>query len=174
MSTTVHGSPQEFGDEQAFLQLRRRRRTRQDKTDMDITPMIDVVFQLLIYFIVASSLDAVTSVDLPKARYGTPVSGTKAVVLVVTGDAGGPSRVLDEKGAVIAEGDGEQQQEAIAAYVLARLLGQEGEEAKETVLIKAERRLKQHHVGRVIEALGRVKQDFPALEFVYIAVLETK
>jgi biopolymer transport protein ExbD len=158
-----------------FALLRQRRRRRRDASDIDITPMIDIVFLLLIYFVVASKLEQGATVDLPKARFGEPIAGTKAVVLVVQhGGSTGAIRVLAEDGTEIGSGDPDQQQDAIALHVLKGLLGQAEGVPKETVLIKAERDLKQRQVDRVLQAMGRVKVEFPALDSVYIAVLETK
>lgn len=158
-----------------FAQLRERRRRRHDETDIDITSMIDIVFLLLIYFIVASKFEAAANVDLPKAHYGLPVAGTKAVILVVQqGDTTGAIRVLQESGAEIASGDPDQTKEAIAQFVLKGMLGELGGGPRETVLIKADRELKARQVYHVLQAMGRVKVDFPALDSVYIAILEAK
>ena len=60
------------------------RRARTDDAEMDITPMIDVTFLLLIFFLVCSSPDQQNSVDLPKARYGTGVDKKNSVVITVS------------------------------------------------------------------------------------------
>ena len=51
---------------QELKDMRRRRGSEEPK--MDITPMIDVTFLLLIFFIVASRLDTQMVVDLAKAH----------------------------------------------------------------------------------------------------------
>jgi biopolymer transport protein ExbD len=167
---------EQFADDREFARLRSRRRRKHADDDIDITPMIDIVFLLLIFFIVASKIDPGASVSLPKARFGVPVAGTKAVVLVVVpGGSVGSVRVLKEDGAEIASGDNtEQLQAAVAQYALDGLMGKSEGGPKETVLIKAERGLKQREVDKVLQAMGRVKQEFVALESVYIAVLESK
>ncbi len=43
-----------------------------EDAEMDITPMIDITFLLLIFFLVASRLDEDAPVELPTARYGAP------------------------------------------------------------------------------------------------------
>lgn len=50
-----------------------RRRLTED-SELDMTPMIDCVFLLLIFFTVTSRPDQATSVELPPARYGKGVS----------------------------------------------------------------------------------------------------
>jgi biopolymer transport protein TolR len=140
-ATEVQDAAPQF--DQEFIRLRLRRRRRGSDGEMDITPMIDIVFLLLIYFIVASRPETNAAVDLPRARFGEPVAGTKAVVLIVRdGATTGTIRVFDEKGTKeIASGDPEQQQEAIAQYVLGQLQGASEDGPKETVLIEAEQHL---------------------------------
>ncbi len=53
-----------------------------DDSEMDITPMIDIVFLLLIYFLVCSS-QQMQSVLLPPAIYGTAVSDVKSLTFMV-------------------------------------------------------------------------------------------
>jgi len=45
-------------------------RRQLEDTEMDITPMIDVTFLLLIFFIVASKMDESANVPLPPAAPG--------------------------------------------------------------------------------------------------------
>ncbi|MBN2296737.1 MAG: biopolymer transporter ExbD [Pirellulales bacterium] len=59
------------------------RRPIQDSADMDITPMIDIVFLLLIFFLVSSTPDKNTAVELPPARYGVGVSEKNSVVITL-------------------------------------------------------------------------------------------
>ena len=40
------------------------------KTELSITPMIDVTFLLLVFFLVCSKVATQDAVDLPPARYG--------------------------------------------------------------------------------------------------------
>jgi biopolymer transport protein ExbD len=49
-------------DEQPALQLRRRART---EDEMDLTPMVDVTFQLLIFFMVTASFALQKSIEVP-------------------------------------------------------------------------------------------------------------
>ncbi len=41
--------------------------------EMDITPMIDITFLLLIFFLVCSTADQDTAIELAKARHGKAV-----------------------------------------------------------------------------------------------------
>ncbi len=62
--------------------IRPRQRQRED-IDMDITPMIDMVFLLLIFFLVSSTPDQKTSIELPKAQYGVAVTQNDSVIFTI-------------------------------------------------------------------------------------------
>ena len=66
---------------------RASRRFTQSDDEMDITPMIDITFLLLIFFLVASTPDRQTAVDLPTARFGRGVSQNNAVITGTERDA---------------------------------------------------------------------------------------
>ena len=53
-----------------------------------MTPMIDCVFLLLIFFTVTSRPDQATSVELPPARYGKGVSLQDSVIITVASREG--------------------------------------------------------------------------------------
>jgi biopolymer transport protein ExbD len=138
-----------------------------DDSEMDITPMIDLTFLLLIFFIVAGRIDQQAPIHLPPARHGSAVSVKSSVILTVTqrgtdgadvylGDGKDPDQLLDSS-------DLEAQSAAITEYV-----EQEIESGKETVLIKAEKGVRHRDVARVSRAVGKVRRDL------YVAVLELK
>lgn len=54
--------------------------------ELDITPMIDITFLLLAFFVVVSRMDPQASVILPKASYSEAVSEKTAVLIVVKED----------------------------------------------------------------------------------------
>jgi len=64
------------------------RQLRRPEVSINLTPLIDVVFLLLIFFMVSTSFSELTQlvVDLPEAE-GAPASADTAVLLVV--DVGG-------------------------------------------------------------------------------------
>lgn len=66
------------------------RKQKPEDTEMDITPMIDITFLLLSFFVVCSKMDPTTAVDLPKAIYGDAISEKDAIVFIVAaGDSKG-------------------------------------------------------------------------------------
>ncbi len=58
-------------------------RKRAEETDLDITPMIDVTFLLLIFFMVASTMQSTPERDLPPAKYGVGVMEKKATLIAI-------------------------------------------------------------------------------------------
>ena len=60
------------------------RQLRRPEVSINLTPLIDVVFLLLIFFMVSTSFSELTQlvVDLPEAA-GTPASADSTVLLVV-------------------------------------------------------------------------------------------
>lgn len=142
-------------DESVDEPLLRHRRFKED-SELDITPMIDVTFLLLIFFLVASVPDPDTSVELPPARYGKGVSERTSIILTI-GSSGA------DGGALVYEGDGTggtrlsddlaQQEQQIQNWVQAGVA-----EGKGTILIKAERDVKHREVARVAAAAAAVAQ----------------
>ncbi|MCA9270707.1 MAG: biopolymer transporter ExbD [Planctomycetales bacterium] len=142
-------------DEQ--LVVRPRRRPPQE-VDMDITPMIDIVFLLLIFFIVTSKLSETGARDLPTAAAGGAVAGKEAVVvtLVGTGDdvviyKGDSKDDADRLRAV----DAADQEDELVAYIRD---ARQGPPRKQYVLVKASRGVKHGQVARVSHAIGRATE----------------
>lgn len=144
------------------------RRARTTDAEMDITPMIDVTFLLLIFFLVCSTTDQQSSVDLPKARYGVGVDRKNSIVITVT-DEGidtAPVYLADGKIDAARLTDGPEEQANLIERAVLR--GRE-DENKENVLIKADRNVAHREVARVIKAVSRVEGTK-----IYLAVLESE
>jgi biopolymer transport protein ExbD len=150
--------------------LRRRQRPPLDEAEMDITPMIDCTFLLLIFFLVTSHLRSQTPLPLPVAQHGRVVAEEDCIVLTVLkgGDGRaqvyrGTSRVPEDR----LDGAGEAELEpAIIQYVEAQASGLR---PKRQVLLKAQRGLKQREVARVERAASQA-----AGGTLYVAVVETE
>ena len=131
------------------------RRPVRDSGEMDITPMIDITFLLLIFFLVASVPDYQKAVRLPGARHGKGVSEHTSVIVSVFHRGGkGPAEVYlgDGRSGERLPDDPKGQDEQITQAV------QEGfDHGKPTVLIKAERDVKHREVSRVAAAAARVE-----------------
>ena len=134
-------------------------RKKLEDAEMDITPMIDITFLLLIFFLVAAKMDSQRAVGLPDARAGSAILAEKAVTVII--EPSGPDAVLVFNG----EGDQfstdmEAQEEEITSYIEDQLDG-----GKQFVLLKAGKGIRHKEVSRVAQAIGRA--DVPSL---YLAV----
>lgn len=83
----------------------RRSRALPD-TEIDITPMIDVTFQLLIFFMVTSTMQGNPPADLPPAKSGGTIEVAKVINVVVkpaavSGEA--PQIEIDKKAVTLDE-----------------------------------------------------------------------
>ncbi len=140
-------------------------RPRQPSLDdeLDITPMIDITFLLLIFFLVSSKLNAEQAVDLPKARHGGVVVGKESVILIMRRGSGDQAEVERADGGPFSQ-DLEQQNEEIALYV------QQGLDAgKKHVIIRAEGSVRHGEVGRVS---GAISESMEEGQVINIAVME--
>ncbi|QDU94731.1 ExbD/TolR family protein [Lignipirellula cremea] len=146
-----------------------RRRRAMDDAEMDITPMIDITFLLLIFFLVAAKIESTTGVDLPEAKYGVPVAAKDSVIVTVASAPDGSAVVylgdaIDPQYRVNS-GDPADQRRALAEYVDKEL---NGSTAKHHVLIKADGALKHREVAKVLATIGGAVE----LEILHVAVLE--
>ncbi|MCH2181730.1 MAG: biopolymer transporter ExbD [Mariniblastus sp.] len=116
------------------------RRKSDDEADLDITPMIDITFLLLAFFVMVSKMDPQLPVDLPQALNGDVIPEKNCVVLVVLKGAGDDEysiyKGLTKAGADKIVGDDPvEQEEQIAQYVEETL---SRNPTIQTILIKAE------------------------------------
>ena len=68
--------------------MRRSRFARQDELDINMTPLIDMVFILLIFFIVTTSFVRETGVDVDRPEASTATSRENAALLLGIGADG--------------------------------------------------------------------------------------
>jgi biopolymer transport protein ExbD len=153
-------------EDDAPVQLKR---AKLEDSEMDIAPMIDCTFLLLIFFIVCSHVGQQAQVDLPKAKFGVPVPSKLAVVLTVAAGDGDSIRVFKGDGiddaTLINVGTVAEQEDAVAAYV-AEHVNEGGD--KQHVLIKAARGLKHRDVSRIAKASVRNAE----VSQLFIAIME--
>jgi len=165
MATDV-AAPAEQDEYIAEPALRLGNRRREEDVEMDITPMIDVTFLLLIFFLVASKMSADQAVALPEARAGIPISATNSVVLVLT-EAGPDAITVTDGGNKTFSSDLAVQEEEITQFVKDGIagVGGSGKGPKQYVLLKAAKGIKHKEVSRVAQAVAGA--EIPNL---YIAV----
>lgn len=61
-----------------------RRKRKAPEAEVDITPMIDLTFQLLIFFMVTSTMQGNPPADLPPSQSGGSIEVAKVINVVVT------------------------------------------------------------------------------------------
>jgi len=132
---------------------------------MDITPMIDITFLLLIFFIVCSTPDQKSSFELAEARHGKGVSERNSIFVTVSAESSDPAPVYLADGiqGESITNDPDAQRELIREAV------ETGRrDLRENVIIKADRNVAYRDVARVIKAVSSV-----AGTKIHLAVLES-
>jgi biopolymer transport protein ExbD len=134
---------------------------------MDIAPMIDLTFLLLIFFLVSSTPDQLTAIDLPEATHGVGVSELNSVIFTVAMGGLGPAPVYAADGRIpgteLAD-DLETQRRQIREAV-----EQGFRENKTSVIIKADKSVAHREVARVVKAVSQVEGVR-----IHLAVLDTQ
>ncbi len=120
--------------------------------------MIDVVFLLLIFFMVTSTMKQETELQVPPAKHGEGVSTDTAVVITIVTKDDNPEIYLSDG----PTGSPAQLSE-VAAYVQA---GMNADKAVKTVIIKADRELPSGYV----EEVARAANEAEGVEKFYVGV----
>ncbi len=142
---------------------------RDDDTEMDITPMIDMTFLLLIFFVLTSKIDTQGEVELPKTKFASTVLVDQSAVLVLAeGGPDGSARIFKgdrtDPAAQLQATNLADQEDEIIAYLEEQVDGT----AKRYVLLKASKGVKHRDVARVAEAASKVE----TVESLFVAVLD--
>jgi biopolymer transport protein ExbD len=144
-------APDDVESSAAFLRPRPK-----DDDEIDITPMIDCVFLLLIFFIINFRADPSKAVSLPVARYGNPVLGLDSVfITVMSGEGNGAQIYLADEAdptKLIRTANLLDQEQAIVDYVEREV---KGTPPKRQVIIKGGGQVAESHIARVAKAVGR-------------------
>jgi biopolymer transport protein ExbD len=136
---------------------------RKDEEEMDITPMIDITFLLLIFFVVASKMDPTQTGRIPKAVAGTSVSAKDSAVIFISPGGSGGAIVTDIAGKEFST-DEELQISEIVEYVTDEL-----DRGKQQVMILGDEDVKVLEVTKIQKIIG---DAFESLDNTYIAVKE--
>ena len=146
-------------------------RAKREDDEMDITPMIDITFLLLIFFLVASKMDTPAPVALPPAKNGSAVGTKDSVVVTITKGENDSAAIYKgeggDEGRLLKAADPVEQEAEIVAYLESELANNID---KTAVLIKAEKEVKHRDVGRVAKAVGKVS----GIEQLHVAVMEVQ
>jgi biopolymer transport protein ExbD len=130
------------------------RRKTVDVGELDITPMIDVTFLLLIFFMVTSTMKEPATADVPPARHGVGTDSGEAFVITVARPEG------DDEATVILPDDSRhsladlRQNGVLAAQVKAAV---ESDTPRTEIVINADRDLPHSVVREVSQMVGEVE-----------------
>ncbi|MEZ6094618.1 MAG: biopolymer transporter ExbD [Pirellulaceae bacterium] len=152
----------------------RPRKHKDEDNELDITPMIDITFLLLAFFVVASKMDPSAAVDLPRASFGDPVSEKDSVVFIITKGSDKDSYVIfkgrsNDEEAKINETEPTAQEEAVGFFVEQQLSTYP---EKQTILVKAEGGVKTGAVEVVKRGISL--SDLAESRQIYVGVEEAK
>ena len=129
-----------------------------DDVELDITPMIDVTFLLLIFFIVTSTMQTQVDLDVPAAKHGVGVPSRQATIVTIrAGESSGDPPVI-----ILGDGRGEEGTlDKLRRYVEADMKEHQTEE----VIIKADRDVLHGFVQRVLKVIAEVARDRKGLKY---------
>jgi len=165
MLVAAQEPPREEEDEPVSLRYRRRR--QREDVDMDITPMIDMTFLLLIFFLVSSTPDQATAIALPEAQHGIGVSQLESVVFTIAEGGLKTAPVYAADGRIPGT-ELPEQPEARRKRVL-ELVEQGFRENKTNVVIKGDKSVAHREVAQLVKAASQVEGMK-----IYLAVLDSQ
>lgn len=150
-------------DEEDFVLPRKKR----EDDEMDITPMIDITFLLLIFFIVCSTMDPTKIGKIPEADNGLAISAKNSAVIFINPGTG-DDVVLSRVDGTDFSTDEDAQASEIIEYITAELEKSTGK-SKQHVMLFGDAEVKVGQVTRIQKLIGDAFED---LNSTYIAVKE--
>jgi len=132
-----------------------------DNEDPDITPMIDMTFLLLIFFIVTSTMDPAEIGKIPKAISGLNIPAEESAVLFMVNGTGGKA-VIKSSDDVEFSPDEDSQATEIVEFITEQLDG-----GKKQVMLFGDGDVPVGEVTRVQRIVGDAFEDLPST---YVAV----
>ena len=151
-------------DEEDDFQMPRKKR---EEDEMDITPMIDITFLLLIFFVVCSKMDPTQMGKIPEAQNGIAISAKESAVVFIE-PAGNEKVVLKRIDGTEFSTDEETQTSELIEYISEELKSTLGQE-KNHVMIMGDGEVAVGEVTRVQKIIGDAFEDISST---YIAVKE--
>lgn len=150
-------------DEDVLVMPRRKR----ESAELDITPMIDITFLLLIFFVVCSKMDPTQTGQIPTAENALAISAKDSAVIFIE-PAGKDKVLLTRLNGTAFSDDEEMQRTEIAEYV-EQELEKSISQNKNQVMLLADPEVRVNQVTRIQQIIG---DAFENIEFTYIAVRE--
>jgi biopolymer transport protein ExbD len=163
MSDDLEVIEAEDEDEDEFVLPRSQRKD----DEMDITPMIDITFLLLIFFVVCSTMDPTKIGGIPEADNGLAISAKNSAVIFIS-PGSGDSVVLSTPSGTQFSTDEDVQATEIIEYITGELEKTLGA-SKQQVMLFGDKNIKVGQVTRIQRLIGDAFED---LEATYIAVKE--
>lgn len=151
-------------DDEAPLRMSQGRRGGDD--EMDITPMIDITFLLLIFFVVASKMDPTQAGNTPTAQRGTTVAAKESVVIFMRPGSGDQAEITGSDGTVFSRDEATQTSQVVQ-YISEEL--EQLQTGQNQVMILGDRDVSVGEVARIRTIIGDAFEDLP---FTYIVVKE--
>ena len=142
-------------------------RKKREDDEMDITPMIDITFLLLIFFIVCSTMDPTKIGSIPEADNGLAISAKNSAVIFIK-PSGSDSVVLSTPDGTEFSSDENEQATEIIEYITSEMEKSLGT-PKEHVMLFGDSEVKVGQVTRIQKLIGDAFED---LDSTYIAVKE--
>ena len=142
-------------------------RKKREDDEMDITPMIDITFLLLIFFVVCSTMDPTKMGEIPEAENGLAISAKNAAVIFIE-PGSGDSIVLSTPEGKEFSSDEDAQATEIIEYITGELEKSLGR-SKQHVMLFGNAEVKVGQVTRIQKLIGDAFED---LDSTYIAVRE--
>ncbi len=121
--------------------------------DLDITPMIDVTFLLLIFFMVTSTMQPDEALDIPTSVHGLGVEANSAILITIS--AGEPPLIN-----LVEDKNQTEDPTTVGPYVQARM-----QQGRKHVIIKAERMVQHGFVQKVTREANTVIKEFEGARF---------
>ena len=118
-----------------------------EELELDITPLIDVVFLLLIFFMVTSTMQASSDLEIPAAKHGVGLESDKTTVIIVRNPVSEGALPV-----IVLENGNEVSLEEVTSEVQ-----QQMQKNISQVIIKADGRVTHGFVQEVIRAVTQVE-----------------
>lgn len=123
-----------------------------EETELDITPMIDVTFLLLIFFMVSSTMQETSNIKPPVAHHGSGTDVEDSVTISIAAPLAEGDEPEIRLGGKNNSDVGELSQ--VAGYVAENLVAGEG---KHNVIIKADRNVPFGFVQQVMREVNKAE-----------------
>ena len=142
-------------------------RKKREDDEMDITPMIDITFLLLIFFIVCSTMDPTKIGKIPEADNGLAIAAKNSAVIFINPGPDDGVILLRYDGTEFSRDEDDQASEIIE-YITSEMEVTRGE-SKRQVMLFGDAQVKVGQVTRIQKIIGDAFED---LDSTYIAVKE--